>query len=427
MYTDKDINSLNSSRLIFDNFEVDDPKVHHPTPENSESQYRGIHYTVKLREDRTRLPEYAKFAGLRCEIQIQTILHHAWSETSHDIVYKGKAPPGFGTQAMKRIEQTFNSIMNDYLIPAGRAIQLAQDEYDRLMSGKQLFDADVVRQLDTATNNNERFDILTRLKTDTIPHFDDIPAAFSQLREPLVRAVRAGRNTPKASIATPYGDMEGHDADRITRLVVEIMSQLRYAEPVETFKALGSIYRGETDADIRKQIENAVKALAEFNIAVLKQAGLDVQLALVEHVNALTDAEIGAIRPLVLTVWREALQGDITGTTWTADSVTLSTGAISPTEAVKTMRSQVMAKLFEQFDKAADDAGRREILNALDAATRTPHNAAYSDELYALTLDNAKQIVDFLTARAGSLSYELLQHVEHGLLYDYYRATPHGE
>ncbi|HEY5021560.1 MAG TPA: RelA/SpoT domain-containing protein, partial [Gemmatimonadaceae bacterium] len=50
--------------------------------------YRSIHYIVRLRDDRTSLPEYSEFAGLAAEIQIRTILQHAWAEMEHDIRYK---------------------------------------------------------------------------------------------------------------------------------------------------------------------------------------------------------------------------------------------------------------------------------------------------------------------------------------------------
>jgi hypothetical protein len=199
-------------------------------------------------------------------------------------------------------------------------------------------------------------------------------------------------------------------------------------EPVETIKALATIYREEADEDLRKEILNAVKALAEFSIPVWNQVGMGVQLALVEYMNGLAKEELAAIWPIALTVWGEALESDITGTSWTADSVTWRTGAVSVSDQLKTMRSQVMAKLFEQFDSAADDTARREILSVLDKATRTPGGRTeYSDELRALTMDNAREIVEFLTARISSLSYELLQHAEHEFLWEYRRSRPNGE
>lgn len=75
-YTNNDVDRFVASPLIRENFEIEDDstKIHHPTPENEGERYRAVHYTVRLREDRIRLPEYTRFAGLRCEIQVQTFL-----------------------------------------------------------------------------------------------------------------------------------------------------------------------------------------------------------------------------------------------------------------------------------------------------------------------------------------------------------------
>ena len=97
-YTNTDVDRFLNSRLIPDNFEVqwDETKIHPPIEENAQKRYQAIHYTVCLSRARTALAEYAKFNGMRCEIQIQTILNHAWAETSHDILYKSPVAPGFG-------------------------------------------------------------------------------------------------------------------------------------------------------------------------------------------------------------------------------------------------------------------------------------------------------------------------------------------
>ncbi len=56
-------------------------------------------------------------------------------------------------------------------------------------------------------------------------------------------------------------------------------------------------------------------------------------------------------------------------------------------------------------------------------ATRTPNQAQFSNELLATTLKDATRIVAFVTERAKAEGYELLQHLEHRFLYDYFRAT----
>lgn len=50
--------------------------------------YRSVHYLVGLRPSRTNLPEYARYRGLIAEIQVRTVLQHAWAEIEHDIQYK---------------------------------------------------------------------------------------------------------------------------------------------------------------------------------------------------------------------------------------------------------------------------------------------------------------------------------------------------
>jgi ppGpp synthetase/RelA/SpoT-type nucleotidyltranferase len=55
--------------------------------------YRSIHYIVKLHENRTNLLEYRDYTDLRAELQIRTILQHAWAEMEHDIRFKSEARP----------------------------------------------------------------------------------------------------------------------------------------------------------------------------------------------------------------------------------------------------------------------------------------------------------------------------------------------
>lgn len=50
--------------------------------------YQSLHFLVRLKVNRCALPEYAKFSGLTAEIQVRTILQHAWAEIEHDIQYK---------------------------------------------------------------------------------------------------------------------------------------------------------------------------------------------------------------------------------------------------------------------------------------------------------------------------------------------------
>jgi ppGpp synthetase/RelA/SpoT-type nucleotidyltranferase len=50
--------------------------------------YTSLHYVVELNSERLFLSEYSKFVNVKVEIQIRSILQHAWAEIEHDIGYK---------------------------------------------------------------------------------------------------------------------------------------------------------------------------------------------------------------------------------------------------------------------------------------------------------------------------------------------------
>ena len=52
--------------------------------------YMSLHYVVSLTEERKGLTEYRRFKDIKIEIQIRSILQHAWAEIEHDIGYKGE-------------------------------------------------------------------------------------------------------------------------------------------------------------------------------------------------------------------------------------------------------------------------------------------------------------------------------------------------
>lgn len=87
--------------------------------------YQSVHYLVSLGENRQLLPEYGRFAGLVAEIQVRTVLQHAWAEIEHDIQYKARtALPG-------EIRRRFMTLAG--LLEIGdREFQQVQEESQRL-------------------------------------------------------------------------------------------------------------------------------------------------------------------------------------------------------------------------------------------------------------------------------------------------------
>src|SRR6516162_9934955 len=111
--------------------------------------------------------------------------------------------------------------------------------------------------------------------------------------------------------------------------------------------------------------------------------------------------------PLVVKVWASALNSEITGTTWHANSVSLSSGSLPVSPEIIKVRDKAIAGLFALFKRATSDAQRREVIHALREATRPASRTAYSNDLLKLTITDGTRIVNFFADEAGSLSYEL--------------------
>lgn len=50
--------------------------------------YLSVHYVISLSSPRTDLPEWATFSNIKAEIQVRTVLQHAWATINHRLVYK---------------------------------------------------------------------------------------------------------------------------------------------------------------------------------------------------------------------------------------------------------------------------------------------------------------------------------------------------
>ena len=76
-------------RLLSDEFEIlekSDKGVE--LIEDERFGYQSIHYLVKVSSNRVCLAEYERFSGAVAEVQVRTVLQHAWAEIEHDIQYK---------------------------------------------------------------------------------------------------------------------------------------------------------------------------------------------------------------------------------------------------------------------------------------------------------------------------------------------------
>ena len=99
--------------------------------------YRSIHLIVSLPESRTKLEEWKRFAGLQAEIQIRSILQHAWANMSHKFEYKvtAQAPRELRRQLF-RLSALLELADEEFKTLLDQTRELSQEYRDEVQRGQ---------------------------------------------------------------------------------------------------------------------------------------------------------------------------------------------------------------------------------------------------------------------------------------------------
>lgn len=82
------------AKLVRETFEVEEELERGDEEGHLDSPgYRSLHFLVRLGSKDAADPELAPFADIVVEIQVRTILQHAWAMLQHDVMYKAERAP----------------------------------------------------------------------------------------------------------------------------------------------------------------------------------------------------------------------------------------------------------------------------------------------------------------------------------------------
>jgi ppGpp synthetase/RelA/SpoT-type nucleotidyltranferase len=417
-YTNSDATRFFNSGIVRQNFEVMETQSHYPQREAEDETglYIAYHHLVCLRSERSDLPEYARFAQMRCEIQIQTVLHHAWAAMNHDIIYKAPALPNdFGGNGLKAIKSRLEKVARQYLLPASYEFDKIADDFQRLIAGKKLFNGDALTAIVEAADNNARADALEKFTAHVLPFYDDLQAVYPEIVEKLVQAANQARTAPKAaSITTPFGALPPKTYADVLKAITNVFSQLRYLDVEATFDALCTLYGWAEYQDEKKPLLELGNVLAKYEMNVWQKYGPEVQAVLLECIEKIGNEERCGLTALLTDMVIEMLGVEIRGATHSSSSITIHRGTVPVSEELRFVRAKAIDLLKHQFHLADDDKTRHGILQALQKGTHLCMGA--NSELRRLVMNNTSTIIAFLTEIAPKLSFEHLQETEDSVL-----------
>jgi ppGpp synthetase/RelA/SpoT-type nucleotidyltranferase len=90
--------------------------------EPEEFGYQSLHYIISISKERKKLPEWSKMKRLCAEIQIRTVLQHAWAQINHALQYKDE------------VEMTRD--LRRRLARLASLLELADEEFSAICKGK---------------------------------------------------------------------------------------------------------------------------------------------------------------------------------------------------------------------------------------------------------------------------------------------------
>lgn len=122
---------------------------------DDEFKYLSIHFIVKLKKVWLNIPSYRDLGELNIEIQVRTILQHAWADISHKLAYKKK-------------EQVPRQFMRK-LYSLSAILENADEQFDSLRESKEEY----TLKISGTPLENGTFDLNQELNLDSLQAFLD--------------------------------------------------------------------------------------------------------------------------------------------------------------------------------------------------------------------------------------------------------------
>ena len=105
---------LDCLKQTFDIVETVDKRKKHRV-NHIEFGYTSLHLVVKFTDSRCDLVEYKKYKNIRFEIQLRTVLQHAWAEVEHGLGYKSfYEPPMEIKRKLNRLAATLEILDEEF-------------------------------------------------------------------------------------------------------------------------------------------------------------------------------------------------------------------------------------------------------------------------------------------------------------------------
>ena len=421
----KDINDLAGCRIIFylDNdvqrviqYLQNEFIVVKQNLNYSDDGYNALHLIVKLNKDRLKLSEYERFSGLKCEIQLTTVLYHSWSELAHDIIYKReKSLSEFDKRVFDSIKGRFSDVMKNHIKQAQYSFDSIFKDIENIKHGRKVFGVAFLKSIVDSKANNKIYENL-KILSEHIEEFGDKTPKELKITEIVNSTLEKSKQLKKEPIKTGLGDLPGHDYTDIAKICLDILERLRFAYPKEVFEALSRLSVDENEKVKKKTLDIAAKMANYAFEPKERKIYYHPQLFILDEIEKLNDKNLLTYLSLLVKVFEELLSLSFEGTSWSDHkTVTIHQGSLPAGDTVKKIRGRTISILKKLYSLSESISEKQQILQTLERATHTLHTGDYTPELEEIVLDNTNTLISYYSSLVKKADNEIIKTIEEQL------------
>lgn len=385
-----DVNTFLSSRIIRNNFVVSEErsKLHYF---EEDEKYIGDHFVVKLKNTSENPPE---FRGMWCEIQIQTILNHAWSETNHDIGYKEPELNGFGKNVLAKIKENLKNA-GDQIIQIGHDFQNIQRDYNRLITGKEVIDQNILKVITSEIDNNERYETLVKYKDYVLPNIDDINEFYSEIKEISKLGIQFSKRYSDGVFKIGNNEYPGRSQNDIFNVCVSMLSSVSWFNIEEIFNILVELYEAGSDYE-KERISKTMQEISEYNVNILNYAGFSNHIKIVSEINKWEDRKLIKLNSVIITICKEILEptaNNIQSSSY--NQIMIDRPTFIGDDNLEKLRKETICILIKLYRVTTDYRVKVKIIHALYTACKIPPHHDEKNPIINIIQRNTVQIIEF--------------------------------
>ncbi len=404
-YLESDIQRF--AQYIYQNFKIIKQNLKY-----SPSGYNALHLVVKLNKDRLKITEYSKFENLKCEIQLTTVLYHAWSEMSHNIIYK---PPKdlseFDQQAFKSLEERFSDVMKNHIKEAQYTFDFIAKEIKKIEQGKKVFDLHFLKGISQSKSNNEIHGNLKLLHQYVQKFGDKTPKELDIIG--VIKSVLKKSKTIKTKpIKTVIGDLGGYTYANIAVVSLDILDQLRYSHTEKVFPLLIQLSR-DSECTVKKKALKVLSDFSGYKLHALEKIGYYPQLIMLNKIEGWDDKNLIENFESEIEMTRQFLQPSFEGHSMQDyKTFTFRFGPLPVSDKLKDIRRQTMNLLKKLYSISKEVTRKKRVLDVLQEATQTPRQGNYGEDMKQMVLADTNDLIDYYVEILPKANNEIIKDIE---------------